>query len=226
MTTVSTNPISNASPTSAGTANNAAATKGTGGDFETFLKMLTTQIKNQDPLNPMEGSDFAVQLATFSGVEQQVRTNDLLLQLTGGESGLGRASEMIGKEVRTTAPVQFDGAALTLTISHPTAADKVELVTRNSQGAIVSRESIGPGQGDVDWIGKDASGKILPTGQYSFSVESWAGEKSLGAHLIGAYGRVTGATSGVDGPVLTLVGGGQAKETDITGVRQSATVIP
>ena len=43
-----------------------------GGDFETFLKMLTTQIRNQDPLNPMEGSEFAVQLATFSGVEQQV----------------------------------------------------------------------------------------------------------------------------------------------------------
>lgn len=44
-------------------------------DFETFLKMLTTQIKNQDPLNPMEGTEFAVQLATFSGVEQQVMTN-------------------------------------------------------------------------------------------------------------------------------------------------------
>lgn len=53
-----------------------------GGDFETFLKMLTTQIRNQDPLNPMEGSDFAVQLATFSGVEQQVQTNDLLQKMT------------------------------------------------------------------------------------------------------------------------------------------------
>ena len=41
-------------------------------DFQTFLTMLTTQLQNQDPLNPVESSDFAVQLATFSGVEQQV----------------------------------------------------------------------------------------------------------------------------------------------------------
>ena len=47
-------------------------------DFETFLRMLTVQMQNQDPLNPIQSSDFAVQLATFSGVEQQVRTNDLL----------------------------------------------------------------------------------------------------------------------------------------------------
>ena len=50
-------------------------------DFNTFLKMLTTQLKNQDPLNPMDNSEYAVQLATFSGVEQQVKTNTLLESL-------------------------------------------------------------------------------------------------------------------------------------------------
>ena len=75
-------------------------------DFETFLKMLTTQIKNQDPLNPMEGTEFAVQLATFSGVEQQVQTNTLLQQmLSNGTNGLGELSGWIGRDVRTTAPV-------------------------------------------------------------------------------------------------------------------------
>ena len=78
-------------------------------DFETFLKMLTTQIKNQDPLNPMEGTEFAVQLATFSGVEQQVQTNTLLQQmLSNGTNGLGELSGWIGRDVRTTAPVWFD----------------------------------------------------------------------------------------------------------------------
>ena len=52
-----------------------------GGDFTTFLEMLTVQLKNQDPMNPMESSDFAVQLATFSSVEQQVQTNDLLKEI-------------------------------------------------------------------------------------------------------------------------------------------------
>jgi flagellar basal-body rod modification protein FlgD len=61
-------------------------------DFETFLRMLTVQMKNQDPLNPIESSDFAVQLATFSGVEQQVKTNDLLTKLADSFGGSGRTS--------------------------------------------------------------------------------------------------------------------------------------
>ena len=59
-------------------------------DFETFLKMLTAQMENQDPLNPMDSADYAVQLATFSSVEQQVLTNDLLQAMTLqlGSSGM------------------------------------------------------------------------------------------------------------------------------------------
>ena len=78
------------------------------GDFQTFLRMLTAQLKNQDPMNPMEGSDFAVQLATFSGVEQQAQTNKLLTEMTqamGG--GLGELSVWIGREVRVAGPVWF-----------------------------------------------------------------------------------------------------------------------
>jgi flagellar basal-body rod modification protein FlgD len=47
------------------------ASSGLSSDFETFLKMLTTQLKNQDPMNPVDSADYAVQLATFSSVEQQ-----------------------------------------------------------------------------------------------------------------------------------------------------------
>ena len=117
----------------------APAASFSGGDFQTFLKMLTTQIKNQDPLNPMEGSDFAVQLATFSGVEQQVRTNDLLAQIAAHSAGsLSAVSQWIGKEVRTTDPVAFDGSPLTLTIDHAPDADGVTLVTYDAAGTVVS----------------------------------------------------------------------------------------
>ena len=76
-------------------------------DFETFLIMLTTQMKIQDPLNPIDSSDFAVQLATFSSVEQQVKTNDLLASLGQqlgfmGLSRLARSEERrVGKERRS-----------------------------------------------------------------------------------------------------------------------------
>jgi flagellar basal-body rod modification protein FlgD len=80
-------------------------------DFQTFLRLLTTQMQNQDPLNPMESTEFASQLAQFSGVEQQVRTNDLLTGLQAGlaTQGMGQLGGWIGLEARAEMPVNFEG---------------------------------------------------------------------------------------------------------------------
>ena len=70
-------------------------------DFNTFLRMLTVQMQNQDPLKPIDSADYAVQLATFSGVEQQVRTNQLLADMQGKfqQLGMSEMASWIGKEV-------------------------------------------------------------------------------------------------------------------------------
>ena len=60
-------------------------------DFDTFLKLLTTQMTNQDPLNPVDSTQFATQLAQFSAVEQQTKTNSLLQGLTSQMALLGMA---------------------------------------------------------------------------------------------------------------------------------------
>lgn len=217
--------ISAASPVGAGhtaTVSGATTTSFTGGDFQTFLKMLTTQIKNQDPLNPMEGSDFAVQLATFSGVEQQVRTNDLLAAMAGKSSGgLAAVADWIGKEVRTTDPVAFDGTALTLTLDPEPDADQVILVTRDANGAEVSREDVGLGTGDVDWVGRDSGGTVLPSGRYSFSLESLRDGSPIGSSRVGAYARVTGAEITANGVQLSLAGGASTMERDVTALRSA-----
>jgi hypothetical protein len=85
-------------------------------DFQTFLQLLTTQLKNQDPLNPMESTEYATQLATFSGVEQQVRTNELLETLSNGYAtlGLGQLSGWIGMQATAEMPVAFSGAPVTV----------------------------------------------------------------------------------------------------------------
>ena len=91
-------------------------------DFETFIKMLTTQAKYQDPLEPIDSSAYAAQLAQFSMVEQQVQSNELLTALTeqlGGSNMAGMAN-WIGMEARTTAPAYFDGAPITVAPSTPT----------------------------------------------------------------------------------------------------------
>jgi len=194
----------------------------TGGDYLTFLRMLTTQVQNQDPLNPMESTDFAVQLATFSGVEQQVRTNDLLSELVTGSTGgqLGQLAGWIGREVRTTGGVWYAGEALTLQIDPEAGADAVNLVTLDASGREVAREAIGTGAGEVDWIGTDASSGPLPEGLYQFRLESLKAGEVIGLSDVPAYSRVTGAELSQSGPVLILQGGGAVLAAEVTGIRE------
>lgn len=210
-------------------ANTAAVKGGAGsqqmfanGDFETFLRMLTAQLKNQDPMNPMQGSDFAVQLATFSGVEQQAQTNNLLKQLTeqmGG--GLGQLSGWIGKEVRTTAPVWFGNAPLTLDIAPDSRADSVQLITMTSSGREVLREEIGQGQGQVDWFGRSATGEKLADGQYLFRIESWQNGEKISEKDVGAYAPVIEAERSNGQVQLVLEGGASTMTDKIEAVREA-----
>lgn len=191
------------------------------GDFETFLKMLTTQIKNQDPLNPMEGTEFAVQLATFSGVEQQVQTNQLLQQLlSSGTNDLGELSGWIGRDVRTTAPVWFDQSPLTMVVDPAANADTATLVTLDARGAEVSREIIGAGSGEIDWQGRDAAGDLLPAGLYQFRIESAQEGRVIDIVQAGVYTRVTGAELVGATPRLILSGGATAELDDVSALRE------
>ena len=225
MTYPLTQPGAAGAPASAAQTQSAAARGGafSNGDFETFLRMLTTQIKNQDPLNPMEGSDFAVQLATFSGVEQQVRTNELLGALGGslGLSGLSQYAGWIGREVRSTAPVRFEDEPIALQIEPERAADTVVLVTRDARGAVVTRESIGTGSGEVSWFGRDAEGARLPKGSYSFSIENWQGETMLSEQPVAAWDRVKEARLGAGGAMLVLAGGSEVAASAVDAIRDA-----
>ncbi|WP_410216843.1 flagellar hook capping FlgD N-terminal domain-containing protein [Paracoccus sp. (in: a-proteobacteria)] len=191
---------------------------GAGADFETFLKMLTAQLKNQDPLNPMEGTDFAIQLATFAGVEQQALSNQYLARMAG-QSGIGGVAGWIGKEARTTAPVWFGDKPITLDVAPHGLADSVQLVTRDAAGREITREEIGPGEGQIDWFGRAEGGGKLPDGLYSFSVESWRAGEKIQDSQAGAYARIVEAQVGADGARLVFEGGGSALADDVTALR-------
>lgn len=191
------------------------------GDFDTFLKMLTTQITNQDPLNPMEGSDFAVQLATFSGVEQQARTNQLIESLASrlGVSGLSQLSGWIGKEARSTAPAWFGERPLTLEVRPAEGADQVVLVALDGQGRTVTRDAIRPGAGQIDWFGRDEAGAKLPDGAYGFAVESWRDGVLVDTRPAQAYARVSEARLAAGEAVLVLEGGAEVSLAEVTALR-------
>ncbi|WP_282603442.1 flagellar hook capping FlgD N-terminal domain-containing protein [Paracoccus sp. PARArs4] len=212
-----------ATTTQTTTASTSLGSAGTGADFETFLTMLTAQLQNQDPLNPMESTDFAVQLATFAGVEQQALGNQLLGQLVAqsGAGGIGGVADWIGKEARTTAPVHFGDTPLTLEVAPHALADSVTLITTTASGQEIMREEIGPGQGQIDWYGRDDMGNKLPDGLYGFRIESSRDGQTIGTGAVETYARVTEAQVGAQGTIIVLEGGATASVDQVTGLREA-----
>ncbi|MDO5659232.1 MAG: flagellar hook capping FlgD N-terminal domain-containing protein [Paracoccus sp. (in: a-proteobacteria)] len=194
-----------------------------GGDFDTFLRMLTTQIRYQDPLNPMDGADFAVQLATFSGVEQQVQTNSLLQAMAAQQGGsLADFSGWIGQEVRVTAPVQFSDQPLTLDLRPDPSADQAVLLTLDQYGRVVTREQVGTASGAVEWFGRDAAGNRLPPGLYSFRLENIRDGAPISERPVAAYGVVDEIEHDGGTVRLVLEGGASVAADTVQAVRRAA----
>ncbi|GGH58595.1 flagellar basal body rod modification protein [Frigidibacter albus] len=217
MTITATAAPQTAAPTAAA-ASSSAAIKG---DYETFLLMLTTQMQNQDPLNPMESSDLAVQLATFSGVEQQVQTNDLLQGLIG-QVGLMNMSDLagwVGMEARAEAPAWFDGAPLPLTLAPRAGADAAVLSVYDAAGRLVAEEPVPLNAGEIDWVGTDAAGAPLPEGAYSFRLISSTGGETMGIDPVETYGKIVEARSEAGAVMLVLEGGVEVAADAVTALR-------
>lgn len=216
------------SPTGTGTASalttatpDTSATKSKiSADFETFLTMLTTQMKNQDPLNPVESSDFAVQLATFSGVEQQVQTNDLLRAMgaAGALSGLSQHAGWVGMDARSTAPVRVTGNPIDLHYDLPLAAISAEIVVRDSSGIELRRLAV-TGPGPLVWDGTGATGAALPTGDYAVTLESRDSTGQVTTDPVSSYTRVAELRAEAGGAVVVLDNGAIVPVAEITALR-------
>ena len=215
MEPVSAIPTKPTAPTASRTAT------GVTSDYQTFLLMMTTQIQNQDPLDPMDSSEFAVQLATFSGVEQQVQTNDLLTSLNTQTSMLGMAqlAGWVGQEARVAAPVFFDGDPVTLSPNPALAADKAVLVVKDASGAEVARETVPVSTAPYEWTGTDFDGNPLPEGIYNLTMESYAGENLLGSTEVESYATIVEARSSPAGTTLLFEGGIEVPAIYVTALR-------
>ena len=192
------------SPTLAQTAQ-AATTRTTAltSDFDTFLRMLTVQIRNQDPLNP-------------------IRSNQLLTTLTNRLSleGAGQAAGWIGLEARVQAPVRFDGYPVPIETNSNPSADRAMLVVHDSTGALRARDPIAPGQQTLVWQGLDARGAALPHGEYRLSVESYAGETLLSTDEAEYLARIDEVRIGPQGAELYLSSGQTVAMEAVRGLRK------
>lgn len=188
-------------------------------DYMTFLRMLTTQMQNQDPLNPMQASDFAVQLATFSGVEQATQTNQLLSALLG-RMGLSDLGGWVGMEARLYGGAWFEGEAIELAPDPAVGADTVTLIVRDQDGAIVDRRTLTGDTASYRWDGATDDGGTVPPGRYTFEVESRRGEEVIATSPVAAYLPIREARIENGQTYLVLPGGLIVESGQVTGLRR------
>ncbi len=148
-------------------------------DREAFLKLLVAQLSHQDPLQPMEGTEFVTQLAQFTAVEQQLIQSAKLDLISLQMSGLANneAAGLVGQFVTVRGKgVAFDGVSPTtaaVTLSSP--AQKVKVEVRGPDGELVRTLELGPqGKGplSIPWDGKTDAGGTAPPGTYTFEVKA------------------------------------------------------
>lgn len=219
MTSVSA--VNSTAATSGTTASSATASSGS--DYQMFLSLLTTQLRNQDPTNPMDSSDYAVQLATFSQVEQQVKTNELLQNLATqlGLMGMSEYAGWVGMEARAEAPAYFEGTPVTLAPNPVVGADQAVLVVSDESGAEVARRSIAVSSDPITWDGTDADGKMVAEGLYAFSLESYNGGTLLSTDPVDTYNRIIEAQGTSSGAVLVLKGGTTISTGAVSALREA-----
>jgi flagellar basal-body rod modification protein FlgD len=210
------------SATAAATGTNTAQTSKISSDFNTFLRMLTVQMQNQDPLNPIDSADYAVQLATFSGVEQQVRTNQLLadMQSSFAQMGMAEMASWIGKEARSDVAVYYDSSPVTLSPNPAVGATGLVISVKDAQGNLVSREELPVSAAPYQWLGADQAGNPLPPGTYTITQESWIDEAIVDTRAIEHYARVIEARGSSAGTSLVLEGGIEVAANSVTALRE------
>jgi flagellar basal-body rod modification protein FlgD len=166
------------------------------GNFQDFLGMLMTQLQNQDPTSPMDTDQFTSELVQFSGVEQQINTNNAITQLISlTQSGqLLQSSAMVGKTVEVSAnqmPLQNSSGALTFT--DPTAGS-AEITITNAAGTKVLDTTVNATAGSNTWTwnGQDSNGKTQPDGAYNVTVTGTNAAGTTPSLPFTVSGKVTG----------------------------------
>jgi flagellar basal-body rod modification protein FlgD len=195
-------------------------------NFDTFLQILTTQLKNQNPLDPLDTNQFTQQLVQFTGVEQQLKTNEFLaaMMATSQNAGNAEAVSYVGKVVTAEGSKTelIDGKA-----QWHFAVDKAATITatvRDGDGNVVyvKQGQVGQGESVFTWDGVGTDGKTRADGSYSISIEG----RDADGKLVDVATQMTGEVTGVDftgsEPVL-IVGNGRVNLSAVLSVRAKTT---
>jgi flagellar basal-body rod modification protein FlgD len=207
VTTPSVTPSS--SGTVGGAANSNASTQ-LAGNFDEFLKLLTTQLQHQDPLSPLDPNQFTQELVQFSSVEQQIQTNSSLstlislqqnAQVTSALGFLGHTVVISG----TTADLVNGKATWNYSINKPATAT-INVSDSTGKAVFSATQGVTSGQQTFTWNGQTSNGNVLSSGTYKISITATDANGQSVAVATQSQGVVSGVDVSQSPPALTVNG--------------------
>ena len=224
-TVTSTNPYAGLAGTASASSTD---TSGNGqeiaGNFQQFLTLLTTQLQNQSPLDPLDTNQFTQQLVQFASVEQQLKTNSALSTLVAGAKAqtASSAAGLVGSTVTADGTsATFASGAATWSLNPAKAAASATLTIKDSTGTTVATQTraLAAGNQTFSWDGRTANGNLASAGTYTLSVAA----RDAAGQAVSVATDVTGVVNSVDmtgeNPVL-VVGANRVPLSGIKSIGQ------
>lgn len=215
--------------TSTGTSSTTSSTTSTdqmvASNFTTFLQLLTTQLQNQNPLDPLDTNQFTQQLVQFAQVEQQMKSNDQLASLLALEKNAQQTTALayVGHTVvvdGATTELTSSGATWSFNSTKPATATVTIKDNATGQTAYTGTYSVSSGDQKFTWDGKGADGKQWPAGNYTISITAVDANQQTVNVSTEIQAVVTAANLQQDPPTLTIAG------KDYTADKIKRIVIP
>ena len=191
-------------------------------NFDNFLTLLTAQLKNQDPLSPMNATEFTTQLVQFTGVEQMIKQNTNLQSLITmqTQNQITNALSYIGKTVQASGQsAQLTNGSATFQYSVSAGASGATISIKNASGQTVYTGPVAFGSGtqSFTWDGRNTAGVTQPDGMYTFSVDA----RNAASNQVAVTTSLTGVVSSVEtlsGHVVLHVGSQTVPVSDVVAV--------
>ncbi|MEM7619161.1 MAG: flagellar hook capping FlgD N-terminal domain-containing protein [Pseudomonadota bacterium] len=195
-------------------------------NFDTFLQLLTTQLQNQNPTEPIDTNEFTQQLVQFTEVEQSLKSNEnleILAQLSAANTIIGSVS-YIGKTVTLDGKTaQLNNGSASWAYSSPEVGNDATFTIKDKSGNTIYTEkrNITEGASEFKWNGRTTEGTFAPNGDYTLSIDARNSQGGTIDVSTSASGTVDGVDMSGSEPVL-LVNGREVKMGDVISVRQQS----
>jgi flagellar basal-body rod modification protein FlgD len=208
--TVTATPATSTAASSSSAASSALDKTEIASNFTTFLHLLTTQLKNQDPLSPMDTNQFTQQLVEFAGVEQQMKTNDTLSTLVSLQQSAQttQALQLVGATVvvnGSTAQLANNQATWSLNATQPATAT-ITITSSTGQTAYSGTTAVNAGTQSFTWNGQGNDGTIWPAGNYTLTATATSASGQSTAISTQVQGTVSSVDLTQTPPVLSIGG--------------------